>query len=104
MELLATLVILLLIVAAYWSLVVLPKQQEFKKHQKFVRTLNVGEVVVTYGGIIGTITALDPEAGVATVQVADGIELRLITAAITQYHDPVELTRNIQMGTVEDRA
>lgn len=98
MELIGTLVILLLVIAAYWSLVVLPKQQEFKKHQRYVRELSVGDEVVTYGGIIGTIVALDPDSGEAVVRIAENVEVRMITAAISQAYNPVELARNARIG------
>ena len=98
MELIGTLVILLLVIAAYWSLVVLPKQQEFKKHQRYVRKLAVGDEVVTYGGIIATIVALEPDEGEAVVRIADGIEVRMITAAISQPYNPVELAQNARIG------
>ncbi len=101
MELVGTLVILLLVVAAYWSLVVLPKQQEFKKHQRYVREIRPGQRVVTYGGIIGTVTALDPDRGEATVEIAPGIEVQIITAALTQPYNPTELARNAQIAADE---
>jgi preprotein translocase subunit YajC len=101
MELIGTLVILLLVVAAYWSLVVLPKQQEFKKHQRYVREIRPGQRVVTYGGIIGTVTALDPDQGEATVEIAPGIEVRIITAALTQPYNPAELARSARIAADE---
>jgi preprotein translocase subunit YajC len=98
MELIGTLVILVLVIAAYWSLVVLPKQQEFRKHQRYVRELSIGDEVVTYGGIIGTIVVLDADAGEAVVRIAEGVEVRMITAAISQAYNPIELARNAQIG------
>jgi preprotein translocase subunit YajC len=98
MELIATFVVLVLIVAAYWSLVIMPKQQEFKKHQKFVRQMKLGDQVVTYGGLVGTITELDPDSGLARVRLAENVEVQLITAALTQPFNPGELARNAQIG------
>lgn len=102
MEIVGTLVVLLLVIAAYWSLVILPRQQEFKKHQHFVRTLQPGDEVVTYGGIIGTLVSFEPDLGEATVRIADGIEVRMITAALTQPYNPAELARNAQIGLDEE--
>lgn len=97
MELIATLVILLLVLAAYWSLVILPKQQEFRKHQMAVRRMQPGDKVVTYGGLIGTIVSIEADAGEATVRIADGVEVRMITAALTQPYNPHELAKNAQI-------
>lgn len=101
MEIVGTLVILLLVIAAYWSLVILPRQQQFKKQQVFVRSMQPGDRVVTYGGLIGTIVALEADAGEAVVRLADGVEVRVITAALTQPYNPAELAKNAQIG-IED--
>jgi preprotein translocase subunit YajC len=99
MELVGTLVILLLVIAAYWSLVILPRQQEFKKHQLFVRRMQPGDKVVTYGGLIGTIVMLESETGEAVLRLAEGVEVRVITAALTQPYNPEALAQNARMGS-----
>lgn len=102
MEVIGSLMILSLIAAAYWALVVLPKQQSFRQHQRYIRQLKVGDRVVTYGGLIGTITELDADRGEASVRLADNVEVRVITAAITQSYNPEVLARSAQIGA-EDR-
>ncbi len=102
MELIGTLVVLLLVLAAYWSLVILPKQQEFKRHQIFVRRMRPGDKVITYGGLIATIVDLQPDAGEATIRLAEGVDVKIITAALTQPYDPETLMRNARIG-IEDR-
>lgn len=101
MEILASLVILSLIVAAYWSLVVMPKQQAFRRHQRYVQEIRVGDQVVTYGGLIAEITAIEPELGEATIRLAENLEVRIITAAITQPYNPEALTSSIQAAGVD---
>ena len=90
--------IILLMVAGYWSLVIFPKQRNYKKHQKFVVEMGVGQEVITYSGIIGTITELDVESGVARVKLAEGVEVRMLTAAILRPYDPEEIERNARMA------
>ena len=102
MEILAVLVILLLVIAAYWTMVILPKQQEFKKHQRFVRQMQVGDKVVTYGGLVGTITSLSPDDGLARVALAEGVEVEIITVALTQPYNPELYARTAQIGMEED--
>lgn len=92
------LTLLLIFIAGYYSLVVMPKQRDFKKHQQYVLSLKVGDEIITYGGIIGTITELDAEVGVSKVRIAEGIEIKMITAALMQQYDPDEIARNAQMG------
>ena len=97
-EIVASAMILLLIIAAYWSLAVLPRQQAFKKHQRYIRQLRVGDEVVTYGGLIGTLTQLEPDKGEAVIRLAENVEVRIITAAITQPYNPQELAHNAQIA------
>ena len=102
MEILAVLVILLLVIAAYWTMVILPKQQDFKKHQHFVRQMQAGDKVVTYGGLVGTITALYPDDGLARVLLAEGVEVEIITAALTQPYNPELFAKNARIGFEDD--
>jgi preprotein translocase subunit YajC len=92
------LTIILLFIGGYYALVVMPKQRAFKKHQKYVVTLQEGDEVITYGGLIGTITELDAEVGVAKIRIADGLEVRIITAALVQQYDPEEIAHNAKIG------
>lgn len=92
------LVIVLLVITAYWSLFVFPRQREFKKHVQYVQTLKVGDEVITYGGLIGTITELDQEVGVGRIRFAENVEVRILTAALTRPFDPEEIARNIRMA------
>jgi len=98
MEAIFFLAILLLIMAGYYSLVVMPKQHDFKKHQSYVSTLNVGDEVITHGGLIGTITELDVEVGIVRITIAEGVEVRIITAAVLQQYIPQEIERNAKIG------
>jgi preprotein translocase subunit YajC len=91
-------IVILLLVMAYWSLVVFPKQRDFKKHNQYVQTLKVGDEVITYGGIIGTISKMDNDAGVAFVRVADSVELKMLTAALTRPYVPEDVSLNARIG------
>lgn len=97
MEFIFSATIILIFIVGYWSLAVFPKQRDFKKHQQYIQTLDVGDEVVSYGGIIGTIIELDDEIGTAILRVADGVEVKILTAALRQKFDPAELARSIRM-------
>jgi preprotein translocase subunit YajC len=90
--------IIIIILAGYWSLVVFPKQRDYKKHVEYVKTLEVGDEVITYGGLIGEIVALEDDYGTARLRIADGVEVRIITAALRQHFDADEVARNIRMA------
>jgi preprotein translocase YajC subunit len=90
--------VLLLLLGAYWSLVIFPRQRDFQKRQSFARNLSTGDEVITYGGVIGKIKDIDAERGIAYVEIADGIIIRLITAALIQPYDPEEIAQAAQTG------
>jgi len=90
--------ILALLLGAYWTMVVFPKQRAFQHKQKIVRSLHVGEDIVTYGGIVGKIIDIDVERGLATVEIADGLCIKLLTAAIQRSYNADEFAYNAQIG------
>ena len=90
--------IVIIFIAGYWSLVTFPKQRAYKKHVKYVQTLDVGDEIITFGGLIGTITEIDEEVGVAKLRIAENLEVKILTAALQQPYDPEEIARNIQMA------
>ncbi len=87
MEFVLLAVVMLLGLGAYWAMVIYPKQRDFSKRQRYVRALAAGDEVVTYGGIIGKVLAIDAEKGIARVEIADGVVVRLVTAALVQEYD-----------------
>ncbi|NWF70688.1 MAG: preprotein translocase subunit YajC [Chloroflexi bacterium] len=91
-------VILVLGLGAYWTMVLFPKQRDFQKRQRFARSLSVGDEVITYGGIIGKVIDIQAAQGIAYVEIADGVVIRLVTAALMQPYDPEEIARNAQIG------
>lgn len=98
MEFIFSATIILIIIAGYWALTVFPKQREYKKHVAYVKTLEVGDEVITYGGLIGTIIAFDDAYGTARLKLAEGVEIRILTAALRQHFNPDEIARNIRMA------
>lgn len=90
--------ILALVLGGYWALVIFPKQRAFQHKQKIVRSLHVGDEIVTYGGIVGKIIDIDAEKGIAQVEIAEGVEVKLLTAALQQVYDPAEFAYNAGIG------
>ncbi|HVO44650.1 MAG TPA: preprotein translocase subunit YajC [Aggregatilineales bacterium] len=91
-------VVIILALAAYWSMIVYPRQRAFKKHNQYVLTLQPGDEVITAGGIIGTISSMDAESGTAMVKVADGVELKVLTAALSRPYVPEEIALSSKIG------
>jgi preprotein translocase subunit YajC len=97
-EIVAFSVLVLLLMGGYWSMVIFPKQRAFKKHNLYVRTLKPGDEVITFGGIIGTLISMDNETGVAYVEIADNVEVRVLTAALSRPYEPDDVALHSKVG------
>ncbi|MFP4321092.1 MAG: preprotein translocase subunit YajC [Anaerolineales bacterium] len=96
--------LIMIVLAGYYSLVIFPKQRDFQKHQRFVAQMDVGDEVITSGGIIGVITDLDAETGIARIAIAQDVEMRIITAAIRPFdREAIARSARLALGeTVEE--
>ena len=65
-----------ILVAAFLLLIVRPQRRQMAAHRALVASLQVGEEVVTSGGIYGTIRGLDD--GTVDLEVSSGIVLRVV--------------------------
>ena len=88
--------VLALALGAYWSFVLLPRQRSYQKRQRMARELQEGDEIITFGGIIGRVMAIDAAAGIATVEIAPGTRIRLVTAAMMRPYIPEELASDAQ--------
>lgn len=93
---------MLLLMGGWWSFNVYPRQREFNKRQKYVRSLRGGDEVVTFGGMIGRVVAIDGEAGTVSVEIADGVVVRFVAASIVSEYDRDKIAENAQRGMAFD--
>lgn len=94
--------IMALALGAYWAMVIFPKQRAFEKRQRYIQNLSIGSEVITYGGIIGKIISIEADEGIAHVEIANGVTIRLVTAALVQPYDPETLKRDMRLKTDEE--
>jgi preprotein translocase subunit YajC len=74
---------LLLIFAVMWAVLIRPQQQRLRRQRALVSSVEVGEEVVTAGGMIGRVVAMDSEQ--VTLEVPpDGVRLAFLRAAINR--------------------
>ncbi len=90
--------ILALALGAYWALIIFPRQRAFQHKQKLARSLHAGDEIVTYGGIVGVIIDIDADQGVSQVEIAEGVRVKLLTAALQQVYDRDEIAYNARLG------
>src|ERR1700757_2035025 len=73
---------LILIFVVFYFLLIRPQQRKAKDHRTMLDALRRGDRVVTGGGIIGTVARVDnPEE--VTVDIADGVRVRVLRGTIT---------------------
>jgi preprotein translocase subunit YajC len=80
----ASVVFLFVLFGAMWFVTIRPQQRRLRDQRALVSTLEVGDEVITVGGIVGRVTKVDD----LEIQLdSDGTKLRLSRAAVTQRFD-----------------
>lgn len=77
-------VMLLLLGAIFYFLLIRPQNQRRRAQMQMQTELDVGDEVVTTAGIYGTITEIDDDYGIVTIEVAPSTEIRFSKAAVAQ--------------------
>lgn len=73
---------IVLIFVVFYFLLIRPQQKRAKEHRNMVEALGVGEEVMTSGGILGKITAVDDQW--LRVEVAKGVEVSVARSTVSQ--------------------
>jgi preprotein translocase subunit YajC len=73
---------LLLIGVVFYFLLIRPQNQRRRAQMEMQSSIEVGDEIVTTAGIYGTITEIDDDYGIVTVEVAPNTEIRLARAAV----------------------
>src|SRR5688500_9207130 len=71
----------ILIFAAMYFLLLRPQRQRAKAQEQLITSLEVGDEVVTIGGVLGTIVALNERN--VEIEVSDGVRMRVVRPAIS---------------------
>jgi preprotein translocase subunit YajC len=90
--------IMILALGAYWAMVIFPKQRDFQKRQQLALSLSPGDEIVTYGGLIGKIISIEADKGIVYIEIANGVVVRVLTAALVQPYDAETFARAAQVG------
>jgi preprotein translocase subunit YajC len=82
---------LLLLAAMMWLLLIRPQQQRVRRQQALLGSLEVGDEIVTAGGLMGRIVSLDDER--MWVEIAPGTVVTFVRAAVShRVNEPVAET------------
>ena len=75
---------LILIVGVGYFLMIRPQQRKIRAQRELLSQLEVGDEVVTAGGMLGTIEAIDEDEDVLTVEIAAGTSIRMLRSGISR--------------------
>ena len=69
-----------LLVGVFWFMILRPRRDAARRASELSRSLDVGEEVITIGGLYGTIVSIDDRE--VELEVSDGVTLRFARRAI----------------------
>ena len=73
---------LILIFGIMYFLLIRPQQKKLKEHQAMLNALRRGDQVITQGGIMGKITKVKDDSSEVEVEIASGVNVRIVKATI----------------------
>ena len=85
MEGLSALIFPILLIVIFYFMLIRPQKRRVAQHQGLINSLNVGDEIVTIGGLFGTIKTIGEDDLV--VEVAPGTSLRFLKSAIARRVD-----------------
>lgn len=84
MEELVSLVLPIIIVTLAYFLFLYPQRKRMKEHQELVSQLQVGDLVLTAGGVIGRVLSISERT---VILESAGVKLKLLKEAVIQKID-----------------
>lgn len=102
MEGLSSLIFLIVLVAIFYFMLIRPQKRRMEDHRSLIESVDVGDEIVTIGGMFGTVTNLTDDE--FEVEVSPGTRLRFVKSAIArkvedpgEYEDEAELDEEEQL-------
>ena len=73
-----------LMIVGFYFLLIRPQRNRQRAQQTLLASLEVGDEVMTTGGIYGSIVEIDDDEGTVTVEIAPGTRVRMVRQGIAQ--------------------
>lgn len=89
-----SLVPLLIFVAIFYFLLILPQQRKQKQHQKEVSELKPNDKVLTSGGIFAKVAKIKEKSLV--LEISNGVEIEVVSETVSPIHEEVKEQDNIK--------
>ena len=75
-------IFLALLIAVFYFLLIRPQKKRVEQHQKLIGSVDVGDEIVTIGGLYGTVTAIGDDD--FELEPSPGTRLRFVKSAIAR--------------------
>lgn len=76
---------LVLIFVVFYFLLIRPQQKRVKEHKELLANVRRGDRIVTNGGLVGTVTKVDDDDDMLTVEVAEGgVRVQVVRSMIAE--------------------
>jgi preprotein translocase subunit YajC len=79
---LSSLIFLVVMVAIFYLLLIRPQKKKVEQHRQLVESVDIGDEIVTIGGLFGHVTASDQDT--FEIEIAAGTRVRLLKSAIAR--------------------
>jgi preprotein translocase subunit YajC len=70
------------LIALMYLMLIRPQQQRARKQRELISTIDVGDRILTVGGLVGRVVALGDET--VDIQATEGVVLTFVRAAISR--------------------
>jgi preprotein translocase subunit YajC len=80
------LISLALMVGIFYFLLIRPQQRRVRQQRELVNSLQIGDEVITIGGMFGTIKRMDDDE--VTLEVSPGVDMRMVKSAVARKFVP----------------
>jgi len=73
-----------LMIGGFYFLLIRPQRNRQRSQRALLSSLEVGDEIMTTGGMLGTIVEIDDDEGVVTVEIAPGTRVKMMRQGISQ--------------------
>ena len=77
-------VLAVLLIGGMYFLMIRPQKKRQRTQRAVLNSLQVGDEVMTAGGIFGTLKEIDDDEGTVVVEIAPGTQIRMLRQGISQ--------------------
>jgi preprotein translocase subunit YajC len=87
--------LVIFIVAMFWFVLFRPQQKARRQQQEMLQSLQIGDEVISAGGLVGRVTRLPENDGWIGFELVPGVETKLLTVAVSHRIPAEEVQEDI---------